>query len=80
MDLEPKQVLQKLWDLFDADLIGKGTSDISFQGLNDGTLYLILQSRFEGEISTFSLNLKQSLTEKYDKLVKELKSTKGKWR
>lgn len=78
LDMEPKQILQKLRDLVDADLIEEGISDISFQGLRDGTLCLILRNRFEEEINSFPVDLKKEFSEKHDQMVKEIRSLRGK--
>ena len=65
-------------NLFKADLLEEGDSDIEFKGLQDGTLYLILQNRFGAEISTFTGDLRTDLAEKHDRLVAKLKSLQGK--
>jgi hypothetical protein len=78
LDLEPRQILQKLVDLFKADLIEDGNSNIAFRGLQDGTLYLILKSRFGDEISTFSGDLRDDLAEKHDRLAEKMASVQGK--
>jgi hypothetical protein len=65
-----------------ADLIREGSSDIRYQGLTDGTLYLILQNRFEEEIAAYEPNvthtdLKKNFYEEIRRLEKEKKSLRG---
>jgi hypothetical protein len=59
LELSESQIHEKLIQLAESDLIEEGTSNIDFHGLQDGTLNLILRSRFEKEISNFVPNLKQ---------------------
>jgi hypothetical protein len=59
LDLSEAQIHEKLIQLAESDVIEEGTSNIDFHGLKDGTLNLILRSRFEKEISTFVPDLKQ---------------------
>jgi len=57
--------------LVEADVIEWGNADIDFRGLQDGTLNLILRSRFEKEIETFEPDLRQEFHEKIRSLRKE---------
>ncbi|MCE7984831.1 MAG: hypothetical protein DYG89_26970 [Caldilinea sp. CFX5] len=59
LELSEAQIHEKLIQLAESDLIEEGTSNIDFHGLQDGTLNLILRSRFEKEISNFVPDLKQ---------------------
>ena len=52
-------------------MIEWGNADIDFRGLQDGTLNLILRSRFEKEIETFEPDLRQEFHEKIRSLRKE---------
>ncbi|MBF0452392.1 MAG: hypothetical protein HQK75_16945, partial [Candidatus Magnetomorum sp.] len=58
MDLTQKEIHIKLEQMLDADLVEDGGSDIRYQGLTDGTLYLVLRHRFEEEIKNFFPDLK----------------------
>ena len=57
LDLEPDEILRILEKLVAGDLIEPCFSDIHFAGLQDGTLNLILRSRFEMEIKHHGLIL-----------------------
>jgi hypothetical protein len=59
LSLEIDDIQKKLIMLSEADLINRGTSDIQFCGLTDGTLNLILRNRLEEEISGFAPDLKK---------------------
>jgi len=59
IDLEINDIQNKLIMLSEADLIDRGSSDLQFRGLTDGTLNLILRNRLEEEISGFAPDLKQ---------------------
>jgi len=61
----------------EADLIADGGSDIDYQGLHDGTLYLILRSRFEKEISTFAPDFGQDFRRDMAELQKDNKRLRG---
>ncbi|MDM8538023.1 hypothetical protein QUF70_14805 [Desulfobacterales bacterium HSG17] len=78
MELSTKEIHERLRILVSADVIGEGISDIDYQGLKDGTLNLILQSRFKKEISTFKPDIKKDFSEKLTALEKEKKSLQGK--
>jgi len=62
LPLEINDIQNKLILLSEADLIDRGTSDIQFRGLTDGTLNLILRNRLEEEISGFAPDLKQKFS------------------
>ncbi|MDM8559650.1 hypothetical protein [Candidatus Parabeggiatoa sp. HSG14] len=66
LKLEINDIQQKLVILSEADLIDRGSSDIQFRGLTDGTLNLILRNRLEEEISGFMPNLKQEFSNKIE--------------
>jgi len=57
-------IQHKLIMMSEADVIQRGSSDIRFQGLTDGTLHLILRNRLEEEINGFQPDLKQAFNEK----------------
>ncbi len=54
LDISADEIRKRLNLLVEADVIEWGSSDIQFQGLRDGTLNLVLRSRFEQEIAGFS--------------------------
>jgi len=62
IDLEINDIQNKLIMLSEADLIDRGSSDLQFRGLTDGTLNLILRNRLEEEISGFAPDLKQEFS------------------
>ena len=54
-----------------------GGSDIEYQGLRDGTLYLFLQHRFGKEIKNHSPDFKTDFQKQIEKFTKEKQSLKG---
>ena len=58
LELPVQKIQEKLNLMIEADLINQGDADIDYQGLQDGTLYLILRHRFEKEITTFAPDLR----------------------
>jgi len=77
LELSPDEIHRKLELLMEADLIADGGSDIRFQGLQDGTLYLILRSRFEEEILTFAPDFGQDFRRDIAALQKDNKRLQG---
>jgi hypothetical protein len=77
LDLEIDEIQRKLVLLSKADLIDRGSSDIDFRGLQDGTLNLIIRHRFEKEINQFVPNLKQEFHEKIAHLTTENRKLRG---
>jgi len=77
LELSPDDIHRKLELLMEADLIADGGSDIRFQGLQDGTLYLILRSRFEEEILTFAPDFGQDFRRDIAELQKDNKRLRG---
>ena len=71
------KIREKLEIMAKADVIKKGLSDIRYQGLQDGTIYLILRHRFEEEISEFAPDLKKSFNAELEKLKKHRDSLQG---
>lgn len=78
LDLPDKEILRRLIELSEADLIDRGISDIQFRGLKDGTLYLILRNRFEHEIHSVSVDLRDDFKEQNEALKRENSSLRGK--
>jgi predicted transcriptional regulator len=58
LEISQKEVLDRLKKLEKADLIEQGVADIEFKGLNDGTLHLILRSRYGREIDDFEPDIR----------------------
>ena len=54
LDMPLEKIQEKLHLMVESDLIMQGSADIDYQGLQDGTLYLVLRHRFEKEIATFA--------------------------
>ena len=77
LELSPDEIHRKLELLMEADLIADGGSDIDYQGLHDGTLYLILRSRFEKEILTFAPDFGQDFRQDIAALQKDNKRLQG---
>jgi len=77
LELSYDDIHRKLELLMEADLIADGGSDIRFQGLQDGTLYLILRSRFEEEILTFAPDFGQDFRRDLAALQKDNKRLQG---
>lgn len=59
LELSEAQIHEKLIGLAESDVIEEGSTNIRFRGLQDGTINLILRSRYEEEISNFVPDLKQ---------------------
>ena len=78
LDLTIQEIQKRLRTLVKADLLVQGIADIDFQGLQDGTLYLILRNRFEKEISSFEPDLKKDFHEALDRLQKDKRALQGK--
>ncbi len=77
LEIDANDIQRKLMILVNADIIKWGESDIDFQGLQDGTLNLVLRKRFEKEIDTFEPNYKQEFSEKLAALKAEKNRLQG---
>jgi hypothetical protein len=82
LEIDENDIKKLLQNMVKADLIQRGGSDIRYQGLTDGTLYLILQHRFEEEIATYQpdmkpTDLKQDFRQETARLKKEKRSLQG---
>jgi hypothetical protein len=77
IELSKKEIHIRLEQLLEADLIEDGGSDIEYQGLTDGTLYLVLRHRFEKEIEQHKPDFKTDFQKQIDQLEKEKKSLRG---
>jgi len=78
LELPTAKILERLRLLVQADLIAEGGSDIRFQGLQDGTLYLILRHRFEEEISSFTPDFRQDFRQEITQLQQDKQQLQGK--
>jgi len=78
LDLDVSEIQRILVILYKVDVIDRGTSDIQFRGLQDGTLNLVLRNRFEEEIEGFVPNFPQEFGEKIKELRAENRSLRGK--
>lgn len=77
IELSKKEIHIRLEQLLEADLIEDGGSDIEYQGLTDGTLYLVLRHRFEKEIEQHKPDFKTDFQKQIDQIEKEKKSLRG---
>ncbi len=77
LDIDKNYILELLDIMVQADLIQEGSSDIRYKGLTDGTLNLILRSRFEEEIESHQPDLKRNFHEELQKLRDDKKSLEG---
>ncbi len=77
LEISTDEIRKRLDLLVEADLIEWGSSDIQFRGLRDGTLNLILRSRFEEEIKTFAPDLRNEFREEIRILKKERDRLQG---
>ncbi len=82
LTIDENEIKRLLQNMVKADLIQRGSSDIRYQGLTDGTLYMILQHRFEEEIATYQpdlprTDLKQNFHEEIQRQKKEKRSLRG---
>ena len=72
------KIKEKLVLLAESDVIDRGTSDIQFRGLQDGTLNLILRNRFEEEIDEFVPDLRVDFQKQIDELKRDRRQLRGK--
>ncbi len=79
LDLELDDILNKCNVLYKADLILKGKSEIEFQGLQDGTLELVLNSRFHTQIEDFAINWEESLQDDWQSWKHKYQTTQGRY-
>ncbi|MEN8214860.1 MAG: hypothetical protein ABFS56_00465 [Pseudomonadota bacterium] len=78
LDLSLVEIQRILVILSEVDVIDRGTSDIDFRGLQDGTLNLVLRRRFEKEIEGFVPDFPQEFSDKIKELKAENRSLRGK--
>jgi len=77
LPLSTKEIYQKLDLMVKADVIKEGNSNLDYQGLQDGTLYLILQHRFKKEIATFAPDLRDDFSQEVEALKKDKRRLQG---
>jgi len=78
LDLEVSEIQKELIILSKIDVIDRGTSNIDFKGLQDGTLNLVLRRCLEKEIEGFAPNFSKEFSEIIEKLDAENRSLRGK--
>jgi len=76
LDISEQDVLDRLRKLEKADLIEYGVADIEFQGLKDGTLHLILRSRYGREIDDFEPDIRVDFRKTINEMDTDLKKLK----
>lgn len=77
LEMSTQEIHQKMQLMMEADLLVRGGSDIRYQGLNDGTLYLILRHRFEEEITGFVPDLREGFQVEIDQLKRDKARLRG---
>ncbi|MEZ4733364.1 MAG: hypothetical protein R3E79_40225 [Caldilineaceae bacterium] len=77
LEMSEKEVYDRLVLLAESDVIERGVSDIQFRGLQDGTLKLILRSRFEQEIEGFEPDLRDEFKSRLLALKKDNQRLQG---
>jgi len=77
LELSDNEIHEKLRIMVLADVIQEGVSDIDYQGLQDGTLNMILRNRFEKEISTFVPDMRQGFSQEIETLKKDKNRLQG---
>ena len=77
LDLTEYEIQDRLISITESDLLVRGPSDLQFRGLNDGTLNLILRSRFEQEINEFIPDIREEFVVKIAELQHENRRLRG---
>ncbi|HLC15059.1 MAG TPA: hypothetical protein VJL89_02385 [Thermodesulfovibrionia bacterium] len=77
LDISVEEIRRKLILMVEADVIEQGVADIDFQGLQDGTLNLVLRNRFEKEITGYAPDLKKEFHEQTEELRKDKQRLQG---
>jgi len=76
LEMSEHEVLKRLRKLEKADLIEQGNADIEYKGLNDGTLHLILRSRYAREIDDFNPDVRIDFRKTLDEMNAEIHQLK----
>ena len=74
LEITEQEILERLRKLEKADLIQGGNADIEFMGVNDGTLHLILRSRYGREIQDFEPDIRVDFEKRLDALENKITS------
>jgi DNA-binding Lrp family transcriptional regulator len=74
LEISEQDILERLRKLEKADLIKGGNADIEFMGINDGTLHLILRSRYGREIQDFEPDIRVDFEKRLDTLENKISS------
>ncbi|KPA11248.1 hypothetical protein MHK_008559 [Candidatus Magnetomorum sp. HK-1] len=74
LEITEQEILERLRKLEKADLIQGGNADIEFMGINDGTLHLILRSRYGREIQDFEPDIRVDFEKRLDELENKITS------
>jgi len=77
LDMSEREVLERLKSLEKADLIERGNANIEYKGLNDGTLHLVLRSRFGREIEDFDPDIRNDFRKTLDEMNAEIEKLKS---
>jgi len=77
LDLSEEEIYDRLVLLSESDVILRGSSDIRFRGLQDGTLNLILRHRFEEQIEGFEPNFQADFQAQLTALQADKKRMRG---
>lgn len=77
LDIGEKEIHKLMRIMVKADLVWEGNSDIRYRGLSDGTLNLILRSRFEEEIAAYQPDLKKNFHKELEALREKKNSLQG---
>jgi DNA-binding Lrp family transcriptional regulator len=77
LEISEQEVLDRLRKLERADLIKKGNADIEFKGLNDGTLHLVLRTRYAREIDDFDPDVRTDFKKTLDEMKSEMNQLKA---
>ena len=80
LDMSEQEVHNRLKSLEKADLITRGNANIEYKGLNDGTIHLVLRSRFGREIEDFDPDIRNDFRKSLDEMnaeIHQLKSDKN---
>jgi hypothetical protein len=77
LDVDRHELRHKLVLMAGSDMIERGSSDIQFRGLQDGTLNLVIRSRFEEEINQFVPDFKDEFTAQVQALIQKNRRLQG---
>ncbi len=78
-ELDLTTILHECDSLWKADLILRGHNDITFQGLQDSTLEMILTHRFQGEIEDFQVDWDHRLDSDWQRWKQRFHSAQGRY-